>query len=439
MLRKLFMLLTAMIVTTLILSACGSEKDEEPANASEAESEEAVTQEEEEPAEEPAAETEDAHVAEVEEGSEEQTDEVSSTEGATSDFSELITYMEEETEGTANVIYENAEPQVHTMEDVSVSLDSYSLVELTDFHTDYSIPFDDEIDGGVIIAQYTVTNNRAEDVYYMPAFYASFTGAPKDYNNYRDLLPLEGQLPSKLAPDNDYLLKAGESATGFYTYPFGKEHLESALDASTVTVEVPEPILEKGDFGSSIGKKGTFTLSLNEAGAEKVAANAAFYQDRVTAEDMGEKTMLEEAEGINKSEAIGDVTVTLDGYQFTEFTPNEVEAPRFENFTNGIVLLTVKFNLDNKGSEAIGLTLTPSKLTVNDGAQYMLQEGMLLNYSYDDLINAGESGELLQIYAMDKEQYDKIWKDKAFEIEIGPFKNQDAEDISKGKTANFEL
>nr|WP_242985968.1 DUF5068 domain-containing protein [Oceanobacillus zhaokaii] len=437
--RKLFMLLTAMIVTTLILSACGSEKDEEPANASEAESEEAVTQEEEEPAEEPAAETEDAHVAEVEEGSEEQTDEVSSTEGATSDFSELITYMEEETEGTANVIYENAEPQVHTMEDVSVSLDSYSLVELTDFHTDYSIPFDDEIDGGVIIAQYTVTNNRAEDVYYMPAFYASFTGAPKDYNNYRDLLPLEGQLPSKLAPDNDYLLKAGESATGFYTYPFGKEHLESALDASTVTVEVPEPILEKGDFGSSIGKKGTFTLSLNEAGAEKVAANAAFYQDRVTAEDMGEKTMLEEAEGINKSEAIGDVTVTLDGYQFTEFTPNEVEAPRFENFTNGIVLLTVKFNLDNKGSEAIGLTLTPSKLTVNDGAQYMLQEGMLLNYSYDDLINAGESGELLQIYAMDKEQYDKIWKDKAFEIEIGPFKNQDAEDISKGKTANFEL
>ncbi|QGS68460.1 hypothetical protein CV093_07575 [Oceanobacillus sp. 143] len=79
--RKLFMLLTAMIVTTLILSACGSEKDEEPANASEAESEEAVTQEEEEPAEEPAAETEDAHVAEVEEGSEEQTDEVSSTEG----------------------------------------------------------------------------------------------------------------------------------------------------------------------------------------------------------------------------------------------------------------------------------------------------------------------------------------------------------------------
>nr|WP_245975381.1 DUF5068 domain-containing protein [Oceanobacillus chungangensis] len=430
------MLLTTIIVTALILSACGNEKEEEPANATEANSEEAVTQEGEESEEEPA---EEAPEEEAEKNSEEQAEEVSTTEGTETDFSELIIYMEEETEGTAKVIYENAEPQVHTMEDVSVSLDAYSLVELTDFHTDYSIPFDDETNGGVIIAQYTVTNNRAEDVYYMPAFYASFTGAPKDYNNYRDLLPLEGQLPSILAPDNDYLLKAGETVTGYYTYPFGKEHLSSALDASTVSVEIPEPILEKGDFGSSIGKKGKFTLSLNEDGAEKVAADAAFYQDRVTSENMGEKKMLEEAEGLSKSEAIGDVNVTLDGYQFTEFTPNEVEAPRFENFTNGIVLLTAKFNLDNKGSEAIGLTLTPSKLTVNDGAQYMLQEGMLLDYSYDDLIEAGESGELLQIYALDKEQYDKIWKDKAFEIEIGPFKNQDAEDISKGKTTNFEL
>ncbi|RDW18505.1 DUF5068 domain-containing protein [Oceanobacillus arenosus] len=434
MLRKLIMLLTTMIVTALILSACGSEKEKEPANASEADNKEKVTQAEEEPEEELAEELE-----EVKEDSEDQADEISSTEVATTVFSELISYMEKETEGTANVMFENAEPQIHTMEDVSVSLDAYTLVELNDFHTDFSIPFNDETDGGVIMAQYTVTNNKDVDVYYMPALYMSFTGAPKDYNNYRDLLPLEGQLPTMLAPENDYLLKAGESVTGYYTYPFGKEDLTTVLDVSTATVAVPEPLLEKGDLSTSFGKAGKFTLSLNEAGAEKVAANAAFYQDRVTAEDMGEKTMLEEADDINKSEAIGDVNVTLDGYQFTEFTPNEVEAPRFENFTNGIVLLTVKFNLDNKGSEAIGLTSTPSRLTVNDGAQYMLEEGMLLDYSYDDLIEAGKSGELLQIYTLDKEQYDKIWKDKAFEIEIGPFKNQDAKDISKGKTANFEL
>jgi hypothetical protein len=154
---------------------------------------------------------------------------------------------------------------------------------------------------------------------------------------------------------------------------------------------------------------------------------------------MGEKIMLKEEDNIGKEEKIRDVTVTLDGYQFTEFIPNEIEAPRFEDFQNGIVLLTVKFLLDNQGEEDISLSSVSTKLTVNDGMQYMFDQAMLLNYSYDDVIKAGESGELLQIYTLDKEQYDKIWKDKSFLIEIGPFRNQDGEDISKGASAEFEL
>ena len=47
--------------------------------------------------------------------------------------------------------------------------------------------------------------------------------------------------------------------------------------------------------------------------------------------------------------------------------------------------------------------------------------------------------EILQVYALDKEQYDKIWKDKSFEVEIGPMKDAEAKDISKGKKATFEL
>ena len=80
-----------------------------------------------------------------------------------------------------------------------------------------------------------------------------------------------------------------------------------------------------------------------------------------------------------------------------------------------------------------------SKLAVNDGTQYLLDEGMLLNYGYNDVIKSGETGELLQIYVLDQEQYEKIWKDKAFEIELGPIRNQGAEDISKGKIATFIL
>lgn len=414
-----FWVLIFTMLTLLIISGCASDKKETIADEKVSTSTE---------------NTEEGDKVESQEESEEAT-----TTGNVDDITELITYMEKETEGTAKILYENKEQQVHEMDGVKVSLDAYTLLELTDFHTDFSIPFNDQTDGGVIIAQYTVTNELGKDVYYMPSFYLSFTGAQKAYNNIRDLLPLEEQLVEKLSPSNDYLLKAGESVTGYYTYPFGKDHLETVLNLSTASVEIPAAQAIKGEFSSPIGKDGQFTLSLNKSGAEKVEANKAFYNDKVTSANMGEKKLLKEAQDIGKSEQLGDVTVTLDGYQFTEFTPNEVEAPRFVDFTNGMVLLTVKFNLDNKGSDSIGMSSMSSKLTVNNGSQYMFGEGMLLDYGYNDLIEAGKSGELLQIYVLDKEQYEKIWKDKSFEVEIGPILNKEAKDISKGKKAVFEL
>lgn len=424
--KRFFMLTVTMILATLIASACGNEEqvtnEAEPANVTEGNDEEAQDVDEDEPEE--AEETEEDD---------------SETGTGANDFSELIAYMENETEGTAEVLYENNESQEHQLEEVSVSLDAYILVALTDFHTNFSIPFNEQTDGGVIIAKYTVKSGLDKDVYYAPHLYMSFTGAEKAYNNYKDLLPEEEQLPTKLSPSNDYLLEAGETVTGYYAYPFGQDDLETIMDLSTVQVEVPQAQGEKDSFDSPIGKEGKFTLSLSEEGAEKVAANEAFYQDKVTVDDMGEKKMLKEMDGIDESEEIGDVTVALDGYQFTEFIPNSEEAPRFSSFENGIVLLTVKFNLDNKGSEEIGLSSMSSKLTVNDGAQWLLDEGMLLNYGYGDVIDPGNSGELLQVYVLDQEQYDKIWKDKSFEIEIGPIRDPEAKDISKGKKATFTL
>ena len=434
--KKVVMLLAAMMVTALILSGCGSKEAEEDKTADASETEEAETKEQEEETEDESEEEEETEEEVPEEDAEETAG--SDTSGPV-DFSELISYMEKETEGTANVLYENAEPQVHESKGITVSLNAYTLMELIDFHTDFSIPFNDETDGGVIMAQYTVTNDTDEEVYYMPTFDLSYTGAPKIYSNNRNLIPLEEQLPAMLGPDNDYALEPGQSVTGYYTYSLGKSHLDTALDLSTVSVDVPPAQAVKGEFGSPIGQDGKFNLSLNEEGAEKVAANAAFYEDKVTIENMGEKKMLVEKEAIGENQELGDVNVTLEGYQFTEFTPNEVEAPRFENFQNGIVLLTVKFILDNGASDNIGLSGMTSKLTVNDGMQYMLGQGMLLDYRYSDVIEAGESGELLQIYTLDQEQYAKIWKDKAFEVEIGPIKNQDGKDISKGKKATFEL
>ncbi|WP_369901071.1 DUF5068 domain-containing protein [Bacillus manliponensis] len=355
------------------------------------------------------------------------------------DYSKLISYMENETKGKTKVLYENKEPQVHKLQDVSVSLDNYTLVELNDFNADFSIPFDDQTNGGVILAQYTVKNNSNKDVYYMPSLDITFTGAQKVYSHNRSLIPKDDQLPVKLAPSNDYLVKAGEAISGYVAYSFSKDDLTKILELSTVSVNVPEAQANKGKFDAPIGSPSKFTLSLTEEGAEKATVDKTFYQDKATVDNMGEKQMLKEKSGINKSEQLGDVNVKLDGYQFTQFTPNSVEAPRFESFKNGIVLLTVQFKLDNKGSEDIGLFSISSTLKVNDGAQSTISEGMLLNYNNNDLIKAGTSGELLQVYTLDQELYEKIWKDKSFEIELGPMRNKEVQDISQGEKVKVTL
>ena len=44
---------------------------------------------------------------------------------------------------------------------------------------------------------------------------------------------------------------------------------------------------------------GSFSLSLNKQGAEKVATDNTFYQDKATANNMGDKKMLKEKSSIN--------------------------------------------------------------------------------------------------------------------------------------------
>ena len=411
--RKLRMIFSFCLMTVLMVSGCAKSEEE-------TKEEVPVSADQEKP------ETEDK---------EDENKETASSQ----DFYSLIQYMEKETQGTTKVLYENNTPQVHEMEGVSISLDAYTLVELKDFHTDFSIPFARETDGGVILAKYSVKNNQDKDVYYMPSLYMTFTGAEKDYSNYNELLPKEEQLPTKLGHTTDYLVKAGEEISGYFAYPFGVTDLSKIKELATVSVPLPLPFVVKSDFGSSFGSKGRFELALNEGGAEKIASNAAFYQDRATVDNWGEKEMLKEKSGINESQQLGDVNVILEGYQFTAFTPNEVEAPRFSNFNNGIVILTAKFKLENKASSEIGMAFMTSRLTVNDGSQYLLNENMLLQYRDADNIKPGEAGELLQVYALDQEQYEKIWKEKAFEIELGPIKDQDAKDTSKGNRVTFIL
>lgn len=425
--RKGMMLIVVLFFMAIIASACGGSDEGEAPEEVAAEDDETVVEEDEEEEEE-----------EIEEEQEEEEELVEDT-ASESDFADLIAFMEEETQGTATVLYENDNPQTHEMEGVTVTLEAYTLVELLDFHRDYSIPFDDQNNGAVVIAQYRIMNDTDQDVHYMTTFDMDYVGAEKYLGNHQYLLPEEVQLPNILAPSNEYLLEAGQEIVGYYAYPIGEDRLADIMELGSVDVQISTPRTDYDDYGSTIGSEGRFTLPLDpdsEAEEEERAAQG-FYEDRVTADNMGEKTMLEQEENIGETKEIGDSTITLEGYQFTHFVPNEEEAPRFQD--DEYVLLTVKFIIDNGHDEDVSKSSVSSTLYLNDGKLWTLNEGMLLLYSYSDVIPAGESGEILQVFLLDKEEYEKVWKDKSFEMEIGPLRNIDAEDLSKGERVEFKL
>ncbi len=259
--RMLYVLLSA--VFAIALTACGSGNEEDAADAEEQE-----TNQEEKP----------------------------QTDSSNAEFDALVSAMEEETEDTATLLFENNESQSHEMEGLTLTLDAYQLVELEDFHTNFSIPFEDQTDGGVILAQYTVKNDSDQDLHYMPTLDIDYVGATKYYSNYRDLIPLEEQLPTILSPDNEYLVEAGDEVTGYYAYPFGQKQLDDILAEGNVIVDVPAPTTEYNEYSSTIGSGTEFTLPLDDDSAEKSAETESqgFYQDRISAENMGDKEMIEQ-------------------------------------------------------------------------------------------------------------------------------------------------
>lgn len=119
--RKLFMFFSLCMITVLMVNGCAKSEEETKKEVS--------------------ANTDQEKPEKVE------TEDDNKETASTNDFSSLIQYMEKETQGTTKVLYENNEPQVHDMENVSISLDAYTVVELKDFHTDFSIPFGDQTDG----------------------------------------------------------------------------------------------------------------------------------------------------------------------------------------------------------------------------------------------------------------------------------------------------
>src|SRR5699024_3534210 len=357
------------------------------------------------------------------------------------DFDRMVQQVEEKTDGEANIVYETTDSQSHEEDEYTVSLDGYIFAEIEDYHQDHATPFGDEDESGFIITHLTFENTHDEAIAYNPLVGITYSGANRYPGLNTSLIEADDQLHQKIK-DKDYMIEPGEVVSGYFLFTMHPEDIEGISSIGQAAFDVPEAgesyDSDNYQYENKIGRRTEFTIVIDEDGAARSEEQGSFYKDSTITDNMGDKTMIKEKTDIGETESLGKSEVTLDGYKFTEFEPNEVEAPRFENFDEGVVLLTVRFLVENGEDEDLSQE-GKAKLTLNDGKQYTLHELFLSPYTNQDVIKQGDEGEMLVVFVLDKEQYDKVWKDKSFEVEFGPLNGVDTIDISKGKTVEFDL
>jgi len=414
MLKSKTLFWTIMISSSLLLAACGGNDEK------------ASTTEEE------AAKTETTEKA----SQEEKKTESNKKESAKDSGGVLNPFIAEESEGTVEVVYTNKEPNyIHDMNGFKVSVDEYQIVSLKDIHKDYTYVFDEQQEGYIITAKVTIDNTTDKPMYYSSIMSIEVANEFEIFPSQSRLFVKDEETIFSKKETDPGKYAAGEKVTGFVTFALTNEEYQSL---STVN---PKFVIEGGvadndSFKGSFKGDAVFDFIYSDEQKGKLASQPDFYQDKLLLQDMAEKKMIFERKDIGQTQVLGDVNITLDGIQYTEVIPTEAYKEAFANFgDSGIVAITMNLIIDNTSQESLSAYWTSGKLIVDDTRATYLSTGQLEPDAVDE-IKPGEKGEKMIVFLLRKDEFGIY---KKFDLEFGPLRSMDNQDLAKGYTVTFEL
>jgi len=413
-LKRKNMFWTIMLSVLLLVTACGG--NDEKASTTEKE----------------AAKTDTTEKAEKEEKKEQ-----SDKKEASKDSGGVLNpFIAEESQGNVEVVYTNKEPNfVHDMNGYKVSVDEYQIVSLKDIHKDYTYVFDDQPEGYIVTAKVTLENTTDKTMYYTPTMNIQVA------NDFQ-VFPSQSRLFVKdedtlFSKDKEDISKftAGEKVTGLVTFALTNEEYQSLATVN------PKFVIEGGaadndSFKGSFKGDATYDFIYSDDQKEQLASKPDFYQDELLLKDMAEKKMIFEKKDIGQTQVLGDVNITLDGIQYTEVIPTEAYKEAFVDFgDSGIVAITMNFIIDNTSQEPVSAYWTSGKLIVDDTRATYLSTGQLEPEGVDE-IKPGEKGEKMIVFLLRKDEFGIF---KKFDLEFGPLRSMENQDLGKGYTVTFQL
>ncbi|WP_062353859.1 DUF5068 domain-containing protein [Bacillus kwashiorkori] len=419
--RKSLLLVSFLLAVMLVIAGCG--KKEETAKKDNQENEKKVEQ------------TDESAKDDDKDKDENQSDDDKQNEGTSpANGEELNPYIAEDTEGDVEIIFSNNQPNIqHDMGGFQLTIDAYQVVKVTDIHERSTISFDGDREGYIVTAKVSINNQSGGDYFFNTMSMGIQGTNPYDskygstsFVKQGEELRAKGERPGQYAN--------GEQVTGFITFKYTVAEFEEILKIS------PKFVIQAGSdneqFKGKVGENGTFEFPLSEEGIKKAAEAQAFFQDSISLENIAEKTMIYEEKNIGTSKKIGDVTIKLDGVQFTDIEPTEANKPSFRNFGDkGVVALTVKLTIDNKSQDTIGYFFTNGTLIVDENRYRVLSTSQLEPDTQREL-KPGESNEKLFVFLFRKDEFSIFEK---FDLEIGPLRDSDGKDLQKGRKVEFEI
>lgn len=348
----------------------------------------------------------------------------------------LNPYIAEESEGKVEVVYTNTKPNyTFDMNGFKVSVDQYQIVRLSDIHKDYTYVFDDQPDGYVITAQVTLDNQVGKPMYYTPMMhirvaneYEIFPGSSTMFVDDKDKVFSKKETEAgKYAKD--------EKVTGFFTFALTNDEYQSMSSVN------PKFVIEGGAVDNADGKgasynDATFDFIISDEQKSKLASQPNFYQDELLLKDMAQKKMIFEKQNIADTKELNGVKITLDGIQYTEVIPTEAYKEAFADFgDSGIVAITMSLLFENQSQEPISAYWTSPKINIDETRATLYNTSQLEPEGTDE-IKPGEKGERLAVFLLRKDEFGIY---KKFDLEVGPLRNMENADVSKGYTVTFSL
>lgn len=345
----------------------------------------------------------------------------------------LNPFIAEDLNADVEVIYTNKNPELkHAFsDDVTIQIDEYEIVHVSNMNESSKTNFDGEDEGYILTYKMTLDNKSDEDVYYAGGV-SLLSDDGIDYIIPRQHLVDRDKWLKDDSTENFSQYSKGKSFTGMNAHSMTKAQFER-LSSPTLKIDA---LFLKDDVSQKLGEDAVFKLPFNNEGAEKAAISSQLYQDKMVTDNIADKEVFFEKMDINETKEIDGVKITLNGVQYANVTPTDAYKNSFSDFgDSGVVALTAKITVENGSDTPFDKFFVDRKLTIDVNRGTMFNQGML-EPNYRGTSNPGDKDEFLTVFLFRKDEFDIY---KKFELHVGPLKDSEAKVLFKERSITFDL